>query len=90
MKGLRFLNIKLTLYALIFGVVPGCHQLSDQEVDKGLPSFEYDQAAFQEAKPWSSESFKNNPDNLQFAIIGDRGRGANPLRTFKRAMEQPL
>ena len=43
--------------------------------------FRYDQAAFPKAKPWTSENFKNNPDNFQFAILGDRGSGASPKRS---------
>ncbi len=35
--------------------------------------FSYDKAAIPKAKPWTSENFKNNPDNFQFAILGDRG-----------------
>lgn len=50
--------------------------------------FEYDQAVMSKAKPWTSENFKNNPDNFQFAIIGDRTGGANVQGTFKLAMDQ--
>ena len=50
--------------------------------------FQYDQAAVSGAKPWTSENFKNNPDNFQFAILGDRGGGASPLGTYEKAMEQ--
>ena len=35
------------------------------------PSFYYDESAMADKKPWSSEDFKNNPRNFQFAIIGD-------------------
>jgi hypothetical protein len=41
-----------------------------------------------EAKPWTSENFKNNQDNFQFAIVGDRTGGANVEHTFKLAMGQ--
>jgi pimeloyl-ACP methyl ester carboxylesterase len=51
-------------------------------------AFSYDPAEFPEAKPWTSENFKNNPDNFQFAIIGDRGGGANPQGTYQQAIEQ--
>ena len=50
--------------------------------------FKFDQAALPGAKPWTSENFKNNPDNFQFAILGDRGGGASPLGTYERAIEQ--
>jgi len=50
--------------------------------------FSYDAAEFPGAKPWSSEKFKNNPDDFQFMILGDRTGGHNPLGTFERAMDQ--
>ena len=51
-------------------------------------TFSYDQAALAKAKPWTNENFKNNPDNFQFVIIGDRTGGANVLKTFDLAMDQ--
>jgi calcineurin-like phosphoesterase family protein len=50
--------------------------------------FSYDKAEIPKAKPWTSKPFKINPDNFQFAIIGDRGGGANVQGTFERAMDQ--
>jgi hypothetical protein len=50
--------------------------------------FHYDEEAIPEAKPWTSEDFRNNPKNFQFAIIGDRTGGANVQGTFKLAMSQ--
>ena len=52
------------------------------------PAFTYDQAEVQGAKPWTSENFKNNSDNFQFAIIGDRTGGANVEGPFVLAMDQ--
>ena len=52
------------------------------------PVFTFDQAAMPEAKPWTSKDFKNDPDNFQFVIIGDRTGGANVLKTFDMAMDQ--
>lgn len=51
-------------------------------------AFHYDQAALPEAKPWTSENFKNNPNNFQFAVIGDRTGGADHRGIFDRAMDQ--
>jgi len=34
-----------------------------------VTAFSYDKAALPGAKPWTSENFKNNPDNFQFVII---------------------
>ena len=50
--------------------------------------FHYDRAAVPEAKPWTSENFKNDPDEFQFVIIGDRTGGANAQGTFEIAMDQ--
>ena len=50
--------------------------------------FHYDRAAVPEAKPWTSENFKNDPDEFQFMIIGDRTGGANAQGTFEIAMDQ--
>jgi hypothetical protein len=50
--------------------------------------FSYDTAEFSGAKPWTSEDFRNDPDNFQFAIIGDRTGGANVQKTFEMAMGQ--
>jgi hypothetical protein len=52
------------------------------------PVFSYDPTEFPDAKPWTSENFQNKPANFQFAILGDRGGGANPQGTYERAMEQ--
>jgi hypothetical protein len=62
----------------------GCHQHA-----AGTSSaFHFDEAALREAKPWTSEGFKSDPDNFQFAVIGDRTGGADPKGVFARAMEQ--
>ena len=50
--------------------------------------FHYDRVAVPEAKPWTSENFKNDPDEFQFVIIGDRTGGANAQGTFEIAMDQ--
>jgi hypothetical protein len=38
----------------------------------GAAGFQYDRAAMTGLKPWTSENFRNNPDNFQFAVVGDR------------------
>jgi len=50
--------------------------------------FIYDQTSLTGAKPWTSGDFQNDPDEFQFAIIGDRTGGANVHETFKIAMDQ--
>lgn len=80
-----------TLAALLLLTVTslwvGCRQMEATRSEE-TSLFVFDQAAFPEAKPWTSEDFKNNPDNFQFAIIGDRTGGANVEGTFKLAMGQ--
>ena len=58
------------------------------EQNKETAVFIYDRAAITGAKPWTSENFRNNPDNFQFAVIGDRTGGADPGGIFNRAMDQ--
>ena len=48
----------------------------------------YDTGALPGAKPWTSQEFKDDPENFQFAIIGDRTGGANVEETFKLAVGQ--
>jgi predicted phosphodiesterase len=58
--------------------------------EKSTPAsevFTYDKR-ITKVKPWTSDNFKNNPDNFQFAILGDRGGGANLQGTYKRAIDQ--
>ncbi len=54
----------------------------------GTASFQYDKAALPQAKPWTSESFRNNPEEFHFAVIGDRTGGSDPGGIFNRAIEQ--
>ena len=66
-------------------------QIGWVRADQGAVSsaeFSYDKAEISEAKPWTNENFRNNPDNFQFAILGDRGGGSSPLGTYEQAMEQ--
>jgi len=51
--------------------------------------FTYDTTAVSSnKKPWTSERFLNDPEDFQFAIIGDRTGGANAEGTFRLAMDQ--
>ncbi|MFC1834471.1 metallophosphoesterase family protein [Thermodesulfobacteriota bacterium] len=52
------------------------------------PVFSYDKTAITNLKPWTAKKFRNDPNNFQFAIIGDRSGGANVQHTFKLAMDQ--
>ena len=67
----------------------GCGGASqDMAVTAEVPAdpFQYDPAEVPGATPWTGENFRNDPSNFQFAVIGDRGGGANPSarRTFQR------
>ena len=70
------------------GDAPGNAESGIQGKAEETPVFSYDQTAFPGAKPWTSESFKNDPKNFQFAVLGDRGGGASPLGTYERAIDQ--
>ena len=76
------LRILIGLFSILL-LLTGCNG-----ADKDVSSFKYDGAAFTNAKPWTSENFKNNLDNFQFVIIGDRTGGANAQGTFRLAMDQ--
>ena len=68
------LPILMTLTGLF--LLPGCQSVSPPlENDVAEAVFTYDTAEIPGAKPWSSENFANDPDNFQFAIIGDRAGG---------------
>jgi hypothetical protein len=82
----RFLSLILTV-VMISGItlLNGC---STAQKGSAAGVFSYDQTALSGAKPWTSKDFKNNPENFQFAIIGDRTGGANAQGTFDLAMGQ--
>ena len=87
MKNTRFFYALVILVLLTFA----CNQTPQdaaKTAESRLMSFQYDQEAFPGAKPWTSENFRNDQDNFQFAIIGDRTGGANVQRTFDLAMGQ--
>jgi predicted phosphodiesterase len=77
-----YVSVLLVAISLLAGCGPG------KEVAAEAPLFSYDPAAVTEAKPWTSERFRNDPDNFQFAVIGDRTGGANVQGTFAIAMDQ--
>jgi hypothetical protein len=73
----------IVLLAVLSALV-GCHQ----QKTEAISAFRFDQAAFAEAKPWTSENFNDDPANFQFAVIGDRTGGADHRGIFERAMDQ--
>ncbi len=83
----RLFFIKTVFIVLAFFILAGCNQ-TKQEVVKEKQVFDYDQSAITDAKPWTDKDFRNNPENFQFAIIGDRTGGANVQGTFSLAMNQ--
>ena len=80
--------------AILFSIsaITACVSSPPELADNGTeqaPIFIYDAVEVSgEHKPWTSENFLNDPDNFQFAIIGDRSGGANAQGTFKLAMGQ--
>ena len=79
--------VKMIMLFLVMGLLvqTGCDSTPNES---STDIFRYDQAALPGAKPWTSEDFANDPEEFQFAIIGDRTGGANVQGTFKLAMEQ--
>lgn len=77
----------ITLLVLSFLTI-GCTKSDSKREVKSPETFSYDLTKFSESKPWNSEDFINEPDNFQFAIIGDRTGGANATGTFHLAMNQ--
>jgi predicted phosphodiesterase len=76
---------------LVAGVflLAGCGTAPQGSAPQGTAAdFSYDKAEIPEAKPWTHENFRNNPDNFQFAVLGDRGGGASPVGVYEKAMEQ--
>jgi len=65
-----------------------CPVVTKDQAQMPSPVFTYDQSQLPKAKPWTSENFRNNPDNFQFAVIGDRTGGSNAEGIFNRAVDQ--
>ena len=61
---------------------------ANQKSEEKTSFFTFDQTRVNQSKPWTSEDFKNKPENFQFAIVGDRTGGANVQGTFKATMDQ--
>ena len=84
-----FLNPSGTYMIILFLIFQnGCNQDRQQDIDKAISEFKYDTEIMANSRPWSKEDFKDNPDNFQFATIGDRTGGANVQGTFALAMDQ--
>ncbi len=79
-----------TAFLLVTMLQGGCSNTGAPPAGTSAPAlaFQYDKAALPGAKPWTSEAFQNNPENFQFAVIGDRTGGSDPGGIFDRAMEQ--
>ena len=78
--------MKFKIQIAVFGVF--LFFISCRATDEKASEFYYNQAEIKDKKPWTTENFRNNPDNFKFAIIGDRTGGANAQHTFKLAMNQ--
>ncbi len=87
MKNTRFCYA-LVIFVLLTFACSKPPQNATTTSEKTPSPFHYDQTEIPGAKPWTSENFKNDPDNFQFAIIGDRTGGHNVLGTFNLAMDQ--
>jgi len=90
MRTLILIKMRTVLvgFSLVFLLGCSLNQAPSQEVKKQIPQFSYDQDEFPGVKPWTSEEFLNNPEDFQFAVIGDRTGGADARGVFNRAMDQ--
>jgi len=84
MKRGRTFKVLLLLLVVVI-LQGGCSRLRS---GGSSDEFCYDKAAMSGAKPWTDKEFRNDPENFQFAIIGDRTGGANVQHTFDLAMGQ--
>jgi len=87
----RSVNSRVVTAVFVLGglaLLAGCCEREAITQEEETAAFTFDQEAFPGAKPWTSEIFLNDPDNFQFAIIGDRTGGANVLGTFDMAMDE--
>lgn len=86
MKDLKNLFHKLIIMVITVAMLLNC-QPNSQDSRSDINVFTYDSEEISGAKPWTSENFMNDSDNFQFAILGDRGGGANLLGTYERAID---
>ena len=84
---LRFRGVYTCVIIIGLSLLAGCSQM-DTGTGKETPVLIFDKTEVPAAKPWTSENFRNDPENFQFAIIGDRTGGANVQGTFPLAMDQ--
>ena len=78
------MKLKTTIMVIAFALLL---QSCQQEIETKVV-FSYDKEHFTDAKPWTEKQFQNDPEEFQFAIIGDRTGGANAEETFKLAIDQ--
>ena len=84
MNGEEDMKLKTMIMVIAFAaLLQSCHKEIETE-----PVFSYDKEHITDAKPWTEKLFQNDPEEFQFAIIGDRTGGANVQGTFKLAMAQ--
>ena len=77
-------------WLIALALLAGCTQPGDASKAQAAaaPVFSYDSSALPGNKPWTNEKFRNNPDNFQFAVVGDRTGGSDPGGIFARAVDQ--
>jgi hypothetical protein len=83
---MRFHTSRIVALLVGLSILPGCYQQGHPE--EATSAFSFDPGRIPGVKPWTSEAFRNNPEEFQFAVIGDRTGGANVLGTFGLAMDQ--
>jgi hypothetical protein len=84
----KAMSFAACVFVLLLGIsLSGCCRQGHEQAPTASV-FSFDSTEFPGAKPWTSEAFANNPEEFQFAVIGDRTGGANVLGTFQLAMDQ--
>ena len=82
------MNTNTTRWSVVLVVALACSLQGVTAIGQEDPDFAYDTARLSDAKPWTNKEFRNDCDDFQFAIIGDRTGGANVAATFHLAVGQ--
>ena len=90
MNARKFVSATVAIGVLLLASCVTTDQVADQSAitPVGKSTFYYDKDAIPGEKPWSSDTFKDDPRAFQFVVIGDRTGGANAEDTFGIAMDQ--
>jgi len=77
-------SVAFTVLTLTIALTSACSVREKTSSDV----FSYEPEHFTGALPWTAREFRNDPEDFQFVIVGDRTGGANVLDTFQTAIPQ--